>query len=50
MTSYIIDIGFLKIKWYSILILIAMTVAYFIINKETKKKNLKDDQLIDIFF
>ena len=50
MNSYIINLSFFKIKWYSILILVAIIVAYFIIKKETKKKKLQNDQLIDIFF
>lgn len=50
MNSYIIKYGFLNIKWYSFLIMIAIIVAFLIIKKETKKKNMQDDQLIDITF
>ena len=44
------DFGFLEIKWYSFLILIAMLVAFFIISKEARKKGLDDDVLINILF
>ena len=50
MNSVLFDFGFLEIKWYSFLILIAMLVAFFIISKEARKKGLDDDVLINILF
>ena len=50
MDSYIINIGNIRIKWYSFLILIGMLIAYLIIRKEVKKKGLKEDKFIDICF
>ena len=50
MDNVLIDLGFFQIKWYSIFILTAVIVAYFIINKETKKKGLKEEDLLNIIF
>jgi len=50
MNSYIINLGIIKIKWYSFLILIAIITAYLIIRKEAIKKGLTEEQLMDISF
>lgn len=50
MDNVLIDLGFFQIRWYSIFILTAIVVAYFIISKETKKKGLKEEDLLSIIF
>ncbi len=50
MSSIFLDFGFLKIKWYSFFILIAMLIAFFIIATEAKKKEMDDDSLINMIF
>lgn len=50
MDRNIIDLGFVQIKWYSFLILSAIAIAYLIISKETKKKNLSENTFLDMAF
>ena len=50
MDSVLIDLGIIQIKWYSFFILLAMVTAYFIISRETKKKGLDDDELVNMAF
>ncbi len=50
MNSVLFDLGFLQIKWYSFFILIAIITAYFIIYRELKKKDIKEDDFINIVF
>lgn len=50
MKSYLFDFGFIQIKWYSILIFTAILVAALIIRKESKKKNISDDYIMDLIF
>ena len=45
-----IDLGIIKIYWYSIFILLAIIFGYLIIKKETKKQNLSDETTIDLIF
>jgi len=45
-----IDLGFLQIKWYSFFILLAVLSAAFIVYKESMKKALDKDTLIDMIF
>lgn len=44
------DFGIIKIKWYSFLILMAMLIAYLLISREAKKKELDEDNLLDMAF
>ena len=50
MNKVLLDLGIIQINWYSFFIFIAMTVASFLVFKESKKKELKEDTLIDIIF
>ena len=50
MSKYFITIGNINIRWYSIILLFAITCAYFVIQKEAKKKKIQDDLLINIIF
>ena len=50
MNSVLFDLGFIEIKWYSFLILIAMIIGYFLVIRETKKKNIDKDELNDLLF
>ena len=50
MNSILLDLGFLKIRWYSFLILIGIIVAYIIVNKEIKIKKLKEYDFTNIIF
>ena len=50
MNRVAIDLGIIKIYWYSILVLIGIIVACFIIYRESRKNNLKKEDLIDLMF
>ncbi len=48
--SIFIDLGWFQIKWYSIILLIAMTIGSIIVLKELKRKKLDKDIAIDLIF
>lgn len=50
MKSSGIDLGIVEIRWYSIMILIAIVVGSLLLFLETKKKNLDKDTFIDMVF
>ena len=50
MTKDFIRIGSIHIRWYSIILMIAVISAYFVIFKEARKKTTKDDLIINIIF
>ena len=50
MDSVLFDFGFIQIKWYSFFILIGVLVAAFLVSKESIKKGLDKDTLLDIMF
>ncbi len=45
-----IDLGWLKIYWYSIFIFLAMIVACFVILKEAKRKQINQEFLVNLIF
>lgn len=45
-----LDIGFIQIYWYSIFIFIGMLAACFVIYKETKKRNIDEDFVVNLTF
>lgn len=50
MNKVLLDLGIIKINWYSFFIFVAMLTASFLMFKESKKKELDQDTLIDIIF
>lgn len=50
MKANLIELGNFSIKWYSFLILIAVIIAYFIIQNGAKKKKINKDFVSDLFF
>jgi len=50
MDSTLFKLCFIEIKWYSFFIFIGVIIASFLIIKEAKKKNIKEDTIIDILF
>lgn len=50
MNSIIFDLGIIKIKWYSLFILLAIFVAYIVIFRESKKKKVPEIILNDLIF
>ena len=50
MNDIMIDLGFLKIKWYSFFILLAIIIGGIIVFKESKKKDMSEDEITDILF
>ena len=50
MNSTIVDLGFISIKWYSIMILLAVIVGGIIGYRECIKKGMKQDTFIDMVF
>ena len=50
MDRTLIDLGFFEIKWYSFLLFLAMLVGCILVYKESKKKKIDEDQMIDLIF
>lgn len=50
MNRVALDLGIIKIYWYSILVFLGIVAACFLIYKESKKQKLKTDDLIDLLF
>ncbi|HOZ53888.1 MAG TPA: prolipoprotein diacylglyceryl transferase [Bacilli bacterium] len=50
MNDLIIDLGFISIKWYSVLILLGIIMSYFYIVSRAKKSSINKEDIIDIFF
>lgn len=50
MDRVLFDFGIFQIKWYSFFIFMAVLTASFLIIKESIKKNIKIDTIIDILF
>ncbi len=50
MSRVALDLGIIKIYWYSILVFLGIVAACFLIYKESKKQKLKKDDLIDLLF
>ena len=50
MDSIALDLGFIKIHWYSIFILIGIISACFIIIRQAKKKKIEEDFIVDLLF
>ena len=50
MDSIIFDLGIIKIRWYSLFILIAVLTASFLIYKESIKKGIKREELENLIF
>lgn len=50
MNSVLVSIGSIEIRWYSILILIGIILAYFFILKETKRFKISSDFVFNMLF
>lgn len=50
MNAILLDLGFIQIYWYSFILFIAMLVAGFLALKESKKWNIPEDLMINLFF
>ena len=50
MNKVLLDLGIIQINWYSFFIFLAMATAAFLVFKESKKKDLIQDTLVDIMF
>lgn len=50
MDPVIFSIGNIEIRWYSVLILLAFFLAFFIINKEAKRFSIKTDFIFNMLF
>lgn len=50
MNPVIFSIGNFEVKWYSVLILIGILVAFFLAQKEAKKKGISKDFIFDLGF
>ena len=50
MNSVLLDLGLIQIRWYSVLILLGLTLASILSMKETKKKGMSNDLLLDVIF
>ena len=50
MSSVMLDLGFIQIRWYSFLMLVSILTGGFLIYKEAIKKGIDKEELIDILF
>ena len=50
MDPVMLRIGDFEIKWYSILILLGVIFAYYLLEKESKKYNYPKDFIFNLFF
>ena len=50
MNSNIIEIGFLEVKWYSFLLLLAFSIGFIIVMKQRDKVNLTKTEMLDMLF
>ena len=50
MNPVLINLGFFEIKWYSILILIAFIIGYFLVIKRSKKEGIPLSFISDLSF
>ena len=50
MNPEIFSIGYLSIRWYSVLILVGILIAFYLATKESKKFKLPDDFIFDMGF
>ncbi len=50
MNKSLIDLGFIQIRWYSFFILLAILSAYWLIQREAKKKEISEEWISNLFF
>lgn len=50
MNKILVDLGFIEIRWYSVIMLIAILAASAVILKEAKKKGFTEDFINNLFF
>lgn len=50
MNRVAIDLGFVQIYWYSICILLGMTLGMILVFREAKKKKIKEEAMTDLVF
>ena len=50
MNPILLDLGFIQIRWYSVLILIAFIIGYFLVMNRCKKKGINTTQISDMCF
>ena len=50
MNPEIVNLFGISIRWYSVLILCGIMLAFFLANRESKKFNLPDDFIFDMGF
>ena len=50
MNPILIDLGFIQIRWYSVILLFAFSVGVFLIFKEGKRFNIDKDYLFNLLF
>ena len=50
MNPVAIDLGFIQIYWYSIMMLLAILTGAFLLYKDLRKKGFKDEVIVDLIF
>lgn len=50
MNKILLDLGFIEIRWYSVILLIAILSAAYVILKEAKTKGFTEDFINNLFF
>ena len=50
MNPILLDLGFIQIRWYSVLILLAFIIGYFLVINSCKKKGISVVQISEMSF
>lgn len=50
MTPYLLDLEFIQVRWYSVLILTAFIIGYFLVISRSKKRGISKSQILDMCF
>ena len=50
MNNIALDLGFIKIYWYSIMVMLGALVAIFLIKKESKKRKINEEFITNLIF
>ena len=50
MNPTLLDLGIIEIRWYSVCILLGISIAFFLITKESQKKNINKEYIFNLLF
>ena len=50
MNPILLDLGFIEIRWYSVLMLVAFTIGYLLVSNKCKKEGISSVFITDLCF